>query len=655
MSLSCRSSLVARRIRSGAFLVVTLLLLVPHSAAFAGTSAATPELRRDIALGYSIARPGNEGGCGTEAEAEQRCIWFDLSRGLDELFLARSQTEVFQGNGAVREAMPLIMARIAADSGVQAELPTYFHFLTAGLLSRVYFTFADRSTLFPGRLAADNSRAIEEAFYSYARHQCRLADADPAHPWRFWFSENHSAMHDGACWEAAEILSQHPPCGACQYDDGSTPATEKSAWNAFLIAYIRERATHGGFVEIFSPYYRYTLQNFYNYADFSDDPKLKRFAASLLDIWWTDWAQEEIDGKDGGSKARINVGDVGRRLVGSEPAWLYFGNGANMPASIVAPQFAIMLTSSYRPPTVASDLVSQSRTARPVVSRRPGLLAQPPQGMKSELDGQRGGILRYTYVSPSFVMGTSIIPKLPDASWAQFSSQNRWNGVMLSGGAQRFLFARPLFLSDKTKSYNDSWGVQHLGTQIIQKLPKPLSKNAGQMAVWVGSDLQVEREGDWAFVASSAYVAFRPAFGGFADVRTFGEASGPRSGGAEGDDAPAEHEGQVGIRQYVVNADEAPVIIQTAEKSQFADFADFKRAVLNCPLTVSSTDVVFQGLGSSGKIVFHYNSDQLPEVDGTPINLAPPYEFDSPYIVATWGQPLVTLQDGADKKVLDFR
>jgi hypothetical protein len=179
-------------------------------------------------------------------------------------------------------------------------------------------------------------------FFDYARSQCKLADAAPGSTWRIWGSENHSAMRNGACWGAARILRGQ---AGRAYDDGSTPAAQYKAWSGFLKEYIRERARRGMLVEIFSPgYYVDTLQNFHNYYDFSDDAELRRLSGAFLDLWWVDWAQEQIKGVHGGSKARFYPNAAAAGTPGEGLSWLYLDIGEMSPRN-QAPALMNVVTS----------------------------------------------------------------------------------------------------------------------------------------------------------------------------------------------------------------------------------------------------------------------------------------------------------------------
>jgi len=44
-----------------------------------------------------------------------------------------------------------------------------------------------------------------------------------------------------------------------------------------------------------------------------------------------------------------------------------------------------------------------------------------------------GGILRYSYCDPAFIMGTPMTAARPLEDWAAISAQNRWQGLIFAG------------------------------------------------------------------------------------------------------------------------------------------------------------------------------------------------------------------------------
>jgi hypothetical protein len=287
-----------------------------------------------------------------------------------------------------------------------------------------------------------------------------------------------------------------------------------------------------------------------------------------------------------------------------------------------------MLTSTYQPPPIVGEIAHATTRRAPYVvkSRRPGLFDTP-----GHLDAKAGGILRYTFVAPSFVMGSAMYRKLPLKSWSPASSQNRWSGIVLAGSTERYVFASPILATSEGKYaniYNSESMVQHKGVQIIQKLVRPFSGKSGPMTVWIGKDLYPQRNGDWIFFNSSAYVAVRAVFG---DLK-------PR-------DNP---------RGLVLTMDYSPIILVAAEKQAFGSFEQFQQAIMSAPLNADQAVVTFQPPQSTETIRFFPKSDRMPEVNGKPVDIDVPYRIDSPFIKSKWGDGLVTITFEDQTLLRDF-
>ena len=106
-----------------------------------------------------------------------------------------------------------------------------------------------------------------------------------------------------------------------------------------------------------------------------------------------------------------------------------------------------------------------------------------------------GGILRYSYCDPAFIMGTPMTAARPLEDWAAISSQNRWQGVIFAGehDARIVPIVRP---KDNRRALNAQWSVQSKGSLITQKLKH--HKGGAEMIVWMSNDglsVPVEEDG----------------------------------------------------------------------------------------------------------------------------------------------------------------
>ena len=316
-------------------------------------------------------------------------------------------------------------------------------------------------------------------------------------------------------------------------------------------------------------------------------------------------------------------------------AWYYLGIGR---AASQHPGVMCMATTRHRLPLVVMDIALdvKGRGVYECRSRRPGLRAggaspdaasEDPES-RTVLDPDFGGIVKYSYAAPGFILGTNLLPKLPMGAWSGMSMQNRWQGVIFAGHPDARIFPQCQGLRNG-KTYNQQWSVQNKGTLITQKLPdKTYSKQAGDMRVWFAASLQRSELQGWVFAeARDAFAAVRPASGGFG-----------------WDDA----------HWLRCRDSNSPVILEVASREAFASLDTFQKAVLANRLAVRNGVLTYQGLGDAGEFTFDLQSDRLPEVNGKPIELRPSKTFDSPFLQEDWAGGKVTISKGSRTLTIDI-
>jgi hypothetical protein len=161
-----------------------------------------------------------------------------------------------------------------------------------------------------------------------------------------------------------------------------------------------------------------------------------------------------------------------------------------------------------------------------ITQRRLGLAADGmwyPNNYRIRQDGP--SIVRYSYCTPDFILGTAHFEARRYRDWTMISSQNRWQGLILNGSLNARIYPQcGTTLSDPRTAYNQHWSVQSKGSLITQKLPGDNTGNnygykTTQMGVFFSEEVKpyiLEKEG-WAFVSYyGTYVAVRPIAGGYA-------------------------------------------------------------------------------------------------------------------------------------------
>ena len=495
-----------------------------------------------------------------------------------------------------------------------------------------------------GRITKKTETLILKPIWEYVRKFASLdrAEYKKSKTWHIYQSENHHTMFFTVCWQFSKIAKDRPEYKALQYDDGATAAEHYRAWNDYFVVYCRERARKSPCIEMMSDGYNSTLiKGFYNFYDFGDS-QVRRSAGLLLDLYFAYWAQEQIDGVQGGGRSRIYFysGFKQNRHHGNAPlAWLYFGMGKT-PAVYGHDMNAAL--SDYSPPAVVADIaLDVAGRGRYEVRQRPLGLASAHAITTATATGKApyrmntdgGGILRYSYCDPAFIIGTPMTMARPLKDWAAISSQNRWQGVIFAGkeDARIVPIVRP---KDNRVAMNAQWSVQSKGSLITQKLKH--HKGGAEMIIWMSTDgLSVPEEEDGIiFVeAENAYAGIRVAEGGF-----------------KWKQAPFIAEGIT----MILNDEYSPVILEVMAKADVSNFDAFKAKMKKMELKMNDTLLQYSTIYGD-QLTLDTSLEKTPTINGKPVDYAPKKVFESPFLNADWNSGIVTISKGKRKKVLDFR
>jgi hypothetical protein len=532
-----------------------------------------------------------------------------------------------------------------------------FHW-SGALWTRLWEFFAESGSRHAGSLTSETQTIMLEMMWVWSKKMSRIDETDPAETWRIRHSENHHMMGVATCWQFAKFLrEQHGYCDL-EYDEGGTAQEHYDAWTDYFKEYLRERVKKGLFLEIASKDYNaHTMEGIYNFLDFSDDATLRKRARQFLDLYWAAWAEEQLDGVRGGGKTRIyqgicsrsSAGDVVRGMAGyyldspllEGPAAKYAGEP---PLSRINPTGWVIATSAYRMPlevmAFALDLDGRGEyevTQRPLGLAEEGYAKPHFSGLRKDY----GGVLRYSYCTPDFVMGTLMVEARPKEDWTSLNSGNRWHGVIFRGHPDACIVPECVALDslpiykDHGINKNQQWSVQKKGTLIVQKLESPkYGGDVGDMRVWFsnpGLSEPVEVDG-WVFVESDgASAAVRAVSGGYAW------------------DGPAEDEDG---RWLNCDNDLTPVIIEVA-RTQDLGFEAFQSAVISNMPDFENRVLRYQGLAGNA-FTFYADYSQPPEINGSIVDYAPSKVFDSPLVQSEWDSGVVEIRYGDRMLELNF-
>ena len=514
----------------------------------------------------------------------------------------------------------------------------HFHWHSEMAL-RLIEQYGQEGTKAPGLLTPETEDIILEAIWLYSKRMQKdqvgentkaEADTEESNTWYIYESENHHAQSFCTLWHFAKLAKDRPGFMNRKYDDGRTASEHFQSWNEYINRYFTERAKKGIYIEAMSRDYNHkALKGIFNIFDFATDPELKRRAGLYLDLYFAYWGQEQIDGVAGGGKSRL-YSDISPGT--SEYGYLFFGLGEK-------PRYTSTLlsamTTSYRPPLVVVDIVRdrQGRGDYEVLQRPLGLAEEgytgpPVYHMRTDY----GGIARYSYCTPDFVIGTSMIEARPAGDWALISSQNRSHGVIFAGNNNAGILPQ----CDKTgsnRSYNAQWSVQRKGTLICQKLET--SRRAGRTKVWfsaAGLSEPIE-DGNWVFAESK---------GAYAAVRVV-------DGGYSWEDEKSKTKGE----WLICDSEYSPVILEVGKKADYQSFDDFREKVTGGALTFEHEILRYTSIYGD-TFTFFADYSQAPRINGEAIDYAPPKAYDSPFLKADWNSGVVHIQKGTRSLALDF-
>jgi len=523
----------------------------------------------------------------------------------------------------------------------------------AEMVMRLVELYGTQGSKHAGRITKETETLVLKPIWEYVRKSSTLAKAEyeKSQTWHIYSSENHHLMDFTVCWHFAKLAMDRPEYRDLKFDDGASAAEHYRAWNEYFVVYCRERARKGMCVEMMSDHYNSALiKGIYNFYDFGE-PQVRRSAEQFLDLYFAYWAQEQIDGVQGGGRSRICfLQGLQQRFEPSMAplAWFYFAIGE--PASVYCPSLNAAL-SEYRPPAVVVDIaIDVSGRGRYEVRQRPPGLGQ--QGRSSTTAYSRiptkmrtdsGGIMRYSYADPAFIMGTSMTEAQPLADWAHISAQNRWQGVIFAGhdDARIVPVVRPI---DNWVAMNGHWSVQSKGSMITQKLKE--HRGGADMIVWIsdaGLNTQLEEDGVVFLEVEGAYAAIRVVNGGFEWNRekiTYHGKDGRVTTSPPG-------------KMMVLGDEYAPVILEVMARSDVRSFEEFKAKLRACEVKMDGTVLQYKTIYGD-LLTFDTGYEQIPTINGKAVNYAPSKAFESPFLNGDWNSGIVTISKGHRKQVLDF-
>ena len=504
------------------------------------------------------------------------------------------------------------------------------------IIARVYNLYSSKSKT--PRMSKDAEQAALDIMYSWIIQDKEATKkmSTPEMVWKYWGSENHHLMMTSSIWSVTNIFKNLLKYKNKKLKDGTTMAQMAKLMDNYYKLFFREKAMKGLFTEIASAgYAKYTLNTMYNLYDFAEDKELKKLADMFLNVYFADWAAEEMNGARGGSRHRAYPGRESSYNRGSL-GYYFFGLGRPNGH----PAFMGAVTTTWRPNQLVAELAlaQKARGTYESISRRPGLMTRDGKSMSAK----GGNLLRYTYHTPQFIMGMSMVPAIGMSRWPGISSQNRRNYITFANGKKVATIHTQRFSPSRGSVYNAEWGVQNKGVMILQVLADKFTKTVrGQLVFFDKSFKPVEKDG-WVFVeAPEAYCAVKVVKGKTvlraatkADFREF--------------------KGQMGSMYLELKDKFSPIVFEASAKDKYESFEAFQKDIMSNQLAMNGSVFTYSSKAYKNELKLYTDYSKLPKVDGKTVELSPEFVYKSPHLNADFGKGAIKISNGDKSMELDF-
>ena len=537
--------------------------------------------------------------------------------------------------------------------------------------------FGINGTVRKGALNREAELKMLEYMVSYLNFWSRLDHYEFSlkhQTYYYWNSENHWWQEIVTAWGYLLALKDDPDFKNTILHDGKTIQEHYDTTVFYMKEHMRQRVKKGFFTEISSGGYAGRMHNmYYTIYEISPDPDLRALASKTLDLWWVFWAEEQILGERGGGKVRH------RRLRGllpysdnhMTPAWYYLGIGPRdmeyikglQDDSVIMAMNYMALLSDYRPAPIVEDILKdrESAPAYTITQRRVGRSAGQDETVFSEVkradpekyenagiekhkfyDFENGGVLKYSWVSPNFILGTNMRPPYNAKAWVAGSAQGWWHGLLLRGDNPEYperIVPTAIYPRD---SMGEQYAIQSKTSFMTRKLNDVWSKVTDNskfpMGVFLSKGLEdyTKFKGDFIFVDSPEV---------WAAVRAVESSFVPSN-------ETLQKKHKVAGNFYRLTNDTQPIIIEVAEAGSYRSFEAFQEAVQNAQITYE--DGAYHYASLSGDRFSMFDDRSAPQVNNQVINYAPSQAYDSRYISSVWDSGIVTITAGGETHVLDF-
>lgn len=469
--------------------------------------------------------------------------------------------------------------------------------------------------------------------------------------------------------------------GRADWADGRayTPADHYHAWVAFMMEYLAERARKGFFLENGAPgYMHYTISYLLLLRNASPDEPLRRQVDQFLDLFWADWALQQLGGLRGGPKTRHHTSAGGYDAMSSFARFYLGGPGSTHG------NYYQQLIGDYAWSAWLWELVLDRHGVGSFAYIARGIGEEEttfprPNGVERTMTGDcESRLTKYTWVTPDYILGTQM--DHPLAMHNHLSVAGRWQGLITPDPNSRIttvsLDPRPARRAPENEYCIELMyhSAQHRQVLITQQKRRWMQINPDwfpsyeylydvEFGVYLGTGWETREErGGWLFLKQDdAYAAIRIIrLKADPDPMAFAKGTDRYAHGIElADTTYTWNESRTILR--LINR-YSPIIIEAGRRADYPTIADFQQQVLSNKLEIHHTVathetkliLIYKG-AEADEIVFNAaNPADVPTVGGNPINYSHPKTFDAPCLSSEYDSGIVEVHKGDRVVRMDF-
>ena len=572
---------------------------------------------------------------------------YDVIRPFAKLFLGE---DIKEANSEIRRLLD-----INNQENIKEKIFDTWGLIIPAYLCRLYLNFGPEGKIHKNLLEEETKKVVLDVLWEVTKHKNDYHIAEMSTWWLFG-SENHDINAKTACLLSSQIFMKEKeffdrkypdtgtgggegywfrdkksfsdnqgPEGRHEHDSapGKTPKEHYDMWVKFWHEFFDERMKKGFFVEVASPsYMKWTITFLTDIYDYCDDKDLRVKAKKFLDLVWTDWAQDSICGRRGGAKTRRYDWVGAYDSMYTMACYLLGSNGNGVHA-----YFNQTLSDYELPDHVIKMALSREAIGEfEYISRKPGeekpYFPRPFGTERGLLCDTESRLVRYSYVTPHYIMGTQM--DHPLAIHSHLSNEARWQGIIFASNPDAIVF--PICMNAKgERSHRAYRSVQHKNVLLTQQarsfmqidpdwFPNKTSPVEAFGVAVISEPDKIFEDGERVFIKyGNANVMIRPAIFGYKwnKEHNFIEFDNP----------------------YDI------AVIETGT----GDFEEFiKKITQNTNLSIGETvvegfyTVTYSGIDGD-ELYLNHSNNEPPRVNGNLIDYSPQHTFLSPYFKSVYG------------------